>query len=125
MRTLHLHPVPPDLQHADARLQAYARWATFRHRRNRCGSAEGQYRPETALAAEDRRTPQMPGLTQAEVMQVQRAIATAPPAERTIIKVLYIEPTPAAAVRKLGLHPRDCPMLHARALRHVAAQLAR
>jgi hypothetical protein len=123
---LHLTPLPPELRHADDRLQAYGRWAKHRHRRQRCGSAEGAYRAEGALAADDRRMPLSTPLSQAEAMLVQRAIASAGPAERTMAVALYItEHPPFAVLRHARIPPRDAPLLHRRLLEHVRAQLGR
>jgi hypothetical protein len=123
--TLHLHPIPEPLQDADQALQGYAKWAVHRYRRRQCGSAEGNYRPEGALAADERRDPLGKTMTQAELLAVQRAIASAPVAERGVIVALYIQPVPFGAIRKLGIRASDCPMLHRRALEHVARQLGR
>jgi hypothetical protein len=82
--------IPPHLSEDDDALTRYGRWASDRHTRRRCGSAERDYRPAGWEAVDRRRSPPPLGLSYEDLMSCQRALARVPDLERIILSVLYI-----------------------------------
>lgn len=82
--------IPPDLARADEVLTQYGRWAAGRPTRERCGSAERDYRPESWQAVDGRRTPKPIAMVQQEAIAAQRALARLPDRERTVLVILYV-----------------------------------
>jgi hypothetical protein len=97
--------IPLDLVRADELLTAFGRWATWRIKRRRCGSAEGAYRPP---ANDDDRRPAEVLLVEFDAMRVQRALSRVPDLQRVVLEILYVPRPwpPEAALRRLRIPPR-------------------
>lgn len=119
--------IPADLLDADDALTRYGRWARDRENRGRrCGSAERDYdrradRSESLEAYLERRgqVPRGPGMTPAEAMVCQRALARVPDQQRVVLAVLYVPRRlpPEAQLRILRIPPYLCRDRHLRGLR--------
>lgn len=108
--------VPEALQDADALLTRYGHWARDRARRQRCGSAEGQYR---SFQDDEDRTPQPTLQHIDEALRCQRALARVPVCERTVLAILYVpQRLPIEAQLRLNrIPPRLCRERHLQGLR--------
>jgi hypothetical protein len=112
--------IPQALHEADEMLTRYGRWASNSGRSARtCGSAEGSYRPGAGDALEARRDVVSAGLSQAQRVAAQRALARVPEAERVVLTVLYIpRRLPIGAqLRLLQVPPQLSVERHLRGLR--------
>ena len=103
--------IPLELLDADERLRLYGRWAMHRHKKQRCGSAEGDYH---VPPNDDDREPREMILGPDAAMVCQRALARVPGRERIVLAILYIpHRLPAAAqMRILGIPPRTSQERH-------------
>lgn len=119
MRTQIAADIPFDLLAADEALTRYGRWAADRHRRHRCGSAEGMYRADGWEANERRRVPALVGLAAAEAMASQRALARVAEDERRVLAILYVPNRlpPEAQLRIARIAPSVSCERHLRGLR--------
>jgi hypothetical protein len=108
--------IPLNLQEADERLTRYGRWAKERLRRQRCGSAEGQYR---SFQDDEDRAPREMLQHIDEALACQRALAKVPEQERKVLTILYVaHRLPIEAQLRLArIPPRLCQERHLRGLR--------
>lgn len=108
--------IPPSLAEADELLTRFGRWAMHRHRKMRCGSAEGHYR---APPNDDDRQPREIVMAAADAMAVQRALARVADRERVVLTVLYVpQRLPVQAqLRILRIPARLCRERHLAGLR--------
>jgi hypothetical protein len=119
--------IPPDLVDSDEALTRYGRWACDRDSRSRrCGSAERHFDRSTdaresleAYIERRAQVPRGPGMTPAEAMLVQRALARVPDLQRTVLAILYIPRRlpPEAQLRILRIPPELSADRHLRGLR--------
>jgi len=112
--------IPEDLAAADEALTRYGQWASDRHRRRqRCGSAEREYRPGGWRNDEARRAPAPIRMTPAEAMVCQRALARVQDIDRVVLAILYVPRRlpPEAQLRLLRIPPRLSQERHLRGLR--------
>ena len=111
--------IPADLADADEALTRYGRWAAGRGSRNRCGSAEREYRPSGVEARERRRAPLPLQMPAAEAMACQRALARVPDQERVVLALLYVprRQPPEQQLRLLRIPPVLSRDRHLRGLR--------
>jgi len=115
--------IPPELHAIDTLLERYGAWAVNKRRAHHCGSAEGRYRSDTGTPASDRA---VRGLTRAEVLDAQRALAAVPDRLRTVLVLLYIPrrvPLPAL-LRQRGITPAACRERHVAGLREFQRAFA-
>lgn len=96
--------VPVDLRHADELLEKYGRWAQDRYRKQRCASAEGEYRPPHTRTV-DCDEPLVPFIPDWNAMRVQRSLQVVPMQYRRVLHAYYIpqKEHPMAARRRLRL----------------------
>lgn len=108
--------IPEGLVDVHERLERYGRWAMDRHRRQRCGSAEGRYRSNQD---DQDRSPQEVLLHVDEALTCQRALARVPELERKVLTILYVPQRMAIEMqlRLAQIPPRLCQERHLRGLR--------
>lgn len=92
-------PIPEALRETDTTLHLYGRWAMYRHKQQRCGSAERNYLGERLDVGEAERQPRevlMPGF---QALKVQRALYQVAEPWRIVLQALYIpQRLPAHAI---------------------------
>lgn len=111
--------IPAGLRDADEVLVRYGRWAMHRHKKQRCGSAEGMF---TTPPNDDDRQPRemlMPGY---QAIDVQRALYRVPELQRVVLAILYVPQRIPAVVqlRRLHIPPRLSRERHIDGLRMFA-----
>lgn len=111
--------IPASLADADDMLRRYGRWAMHRHRKLRCGSAEGQYH---CPPNDDDREPREQLMLNADALACQRALARVPDRERIVLAILYVpNRLPAEAqLRMLRIPPRLSQERHLVGLRYFS-----
>jgi len=116
--------IPPSLADADKTLHDYGRWAMWRHKYQRCGSAEGQYRTPPGDAD---REPREILMTTVDALRAQRALARVPMQEREVLVILYIpqRTKQETLLRRARIPPRLCQERHLAGLRMFSNILAR
>lgn len=100
--------IPASLRYADEVLAAYGRWAADRPSAQRCGSAEGNYRPGAGEVLEQRRESKQWSLRHDEAMLCQRALSRVPDRERIVLSILYVprRMPPEVQLRLMRIPPR-------------------
>ena len=100
--------VPVELRQAEELLHKYGRWAQDRFRKQRCASAEGDYK-HPPVRSVDCDEPMEPSIPDWSAMQVQRCLQVVPMQFRRVLFAFYVPQRehPSAARRKLGLTTRD------------------
>ena len=108
--------IPESLVETHARLERYGRWAMDRHRRQRCGSAEGRYRSNQDDLD---RQPTEVLLHVDEALACQRALARVPELERKVLTILYVPQRMSVEMQLRLAHipARLCQERHLRGLR--------
>ena len=98
-RDLNLN-VPLDLRQADELLEKFGRWAQDRNKKQRCASAEGNYRPPPVAGRGEE--PLIPFIPDWNARQVQLALQVVPMQYRRVLHAIYIpqKEHPMAARRR-------------------------
>lgn len=93
--------LPLDLRDADELLTRYGLWAQDRYRKQRCASAEGEYRPPHTRGV-DCEEPLAPFIPDWNAMKVQHALVVVPMQYRRVLQAHYIpqKEHPMAARRR-------------------------
>lgn len=100
--------VPVELREAEEVLRKYGAWAQDRWHKQRCASAEGNYKhPPTRSVDCDE--PMEPFIPDWSAMQVQQCLQVVPYQFRRVLFAFYIPQRehPSGARRKMGLTNRD------------------
>lgn len=79
-------PVPSELKQAEEMLERYGAWAQDRYKKQRCGSAEGNYNTPSSRGD----TPIVPFIPDWSAMQVQHALQVVPMQFRRVLLAYYI-----------------------------------
>ena len=94
--------VPAELKQAEALLERYGAWAQDRYKKQRCASAEGNYKPPHS-AAVDCDGPMLPFIADWSAMQVQHALQAVPMQWRRVLLAYYIpQRLPHFAARRIA-----------------------
>lgn len=111
--------IPNELAEADELLQKYGRSVMDRYKKQRCGSAEGDY---NIPPNNDDRDPREVLLGVADLTAVQRALIAVPELFRQVLQILYVpKRLPAEAqLRRLQIPPQLSAERHLEGLRLFA-----
>lgn len=92
--------VPVELRQAEELLERYGKWAQDRYKKQRCGSAEGDYKPPAVYSRDDE--PMEPFIADWHAMQVQGTLQAVPMQWRRVLLAYYIpQRTPWQAMRRM------------------------
>lgn len=113
--------VPHELAEADELLRKYGRTVMDRHRKEKCGSAEGDYK---IPPNQDDRDPKEVLLGVSDLTLVQRALIAVPDLFRQVLQILYVpKRLPAEAqLRRLQISPQLSAERHLEGLRLFASR---
>lgn len=108
--------IPIELADADEMLRKYGRSVMDRHKKLRCGSAEGHY---SIPPNDDDRDPREVLLSVVDVSVVQRALIGVPELFRQVLQILYVPKrlSAEAQLRRLQIPPRLSAERHLEGLR--------